>query len=101
MSLCCYDYCKFEVGSYDPAEITDWEKLLEAIRECKDVVRRVRSLTDGGITYRLKSYYYCGSILITKDDARKLVEEHGVPMERVTLDKWGDMNHDFALDAPF
>ena len=90
VSACSYDYCKFEVGSSDPVEITDWKKLIRAMRISKDVVRRIRTF-EGEIFYRLRSYRYSGSVLLSVSDARKLVEEYGIPLEKVFVDKNGHM----------
>ena len=93
MSYCCYDYCKFEVDSNDPVEITNWGKLVKAMRRCGDRVRRIRKF-DGDVFYKLKSYDYGGSVLLSTDDARRLVNKYGIKLETSYVDENGDSRSD-------
>ena len=99
MSYCSYDFCKFEVGSVDPVEITDWDKLVEAMRWCGDRVRRIRNF-DGDVFYKLRSYENGGSVLLSTDDARRLVKEYGIKLEAFYVYENGDVRSDDAYIDP-
>ena len=90
---CSYDYCKFEIGSTDPAEITDWDKLVEAMRWCGDKVCRTRH-SDSHVFYKLRSYEHGGSVVLSTDDARRLVKEYGIKLVTVYVEENGDFHSD-------
>lgn len=97
---CAYDYCKFEFDSANPAEITDWGKLVEAMRRCGDRVLRVRKF-DGRVFYKLRSYENGGSVLLSTSDARKLVKEYGIKLVAVyIINENGDNCSDDAYIDP-
>lgn len=101
MSRCSYDYCKFEVGSDDPVEITNWSKLVKAMRQCGYRVRRIRKF-DGDVFYKLRSYEYGGSVLLSTDDARRLVKEYGIKFEAIYVNENGDgRSDDEYIDPAF
>ena len=99
MSYCSYDYCEFEIGSMDPVKITDWDKLAETMRWCGDRVRRIRNF-DGHVFYKLRSYTYGGSVLLSTDDARRLVKEYGIKLETFYVYENGDDRSDDAYIDP-
>lgn len=96
---CAYNYCKFEVGSADPVEITDWDKLVDAMRWCGDRVLRVRKF-DGRVFYKLRSYTHGGSVLLSVDDAKKLVKWYGIKLQKTYVNENGDVRSDDAYIDP-
>ena len=99
MSLCSYDYCIIKVGSADPVEITNWGMLVEAMRQCGDRVWRIRRF-DGDVFYKLRSFKYGGSVVLSTDDARRLVKEYGIKFEARYVDKNGDGRSDYEYIDP-
>lgn len=101
MSHRAYDYCKFKVGSDDPVEITNWGKLVKAMRRCGDRVLRIREF-DGDVFYKLRSYEYGGSVLLSTDDARRLVKEYMIKLEAIYVNENGDgCSDDEYIDPAF
>ena len=81
MSLsCCYDYMDFAAGGpSDPVTITGWEKFLCTIKESKVAILRIHC-TNGKCFIKLRSFEWGGSVLLSNEDAKKLVNKHGVPL---------------------
>ena len=85
----------------DPVKITDWGKLVEAVRWCGDRVRRIRKF-DGDVFYKLRSYEYGGSVLLSTDDARRLVKEYEIELETFYVYENGDdRSDDEYIDPAF
>lgn len=66
-------------GPSDPVTITNWEKFLCTIKESKVVILRIH-YTNGKCFIKLRSFEWGGSALLSNEDAKKLVNEHGVPL---------------------
>ncbi len=87
--LCSYDFMEINIGSNDPVKITDWAKLVRAIRSRKDFVVHLHFKDSDKTYFKLRSVYWGGSVMVSPEDARTLVNKYHIPLQECLYDTEG------------